>query len=48
MAVTFNGTTYSLPKGSSIVKEIIIADGENNLIFTGNGTVSIEYAGGIL
>ncbi len=48
MTVTFQGNTYSLPKGTATVKEITITAGINNLLFNGNGTVSIEYTGGLL
>lgn len=48
MSVTFNGRTYPLPKGATVIKEILIVDGENRLMFMGNGTISIEYSGGVL
>lgn len=48
MSVTFNGTTYALPKGPSVEKDIVILSGENRLLFTGTGVVSIEYSGGML
>jgi hypothetical protein len=46
MTVRFNGEIYALPKGPSVVKEIVILNGENELTFTGNGVISIEYSGG--
>lgn len=48
MKVKFNGTTYDLPDGTSRVVNIRTVSGENTLIFTGNGTVSIDYRGGSL
>lgn len=48
MKVFFNGTTYDLPDGTSRVINIRTVSGENKLVFTGNGTVSIDYRGGCL
>lgn len=48
LQVRFNGTTYDLPDGTSRVLNIVIKNGTNNLYFTGNGTVSIDYRGGRL
>lgn len=48
MKVTFNGTTYDLPDGTSRVVNIQTVEGENKLKFTGNGTISIDYRGGCL
>lgn len=48
LKVTFNGRTYDLPDGTSRIVNIQTVEGENNLTFTGNGTVSIEYRGGKL
>lgn len=48
LKVTFNGHTYNLPDGTSRIVNIQTVEGENNLKFTGNGTVSIEYRGGKL
>lgn len=46
--VLFGGISHHLPDGSSKVLNIIIKDGVNTLVFTGNGTVSIDYRGGRL
>lgn len=46
--VSFNGTPYHLPDGTSRVVNIQTVEGENKLIFTGHGKVSIEYRGGRL
>ena len=48
MKVMFEGITYNLQDGSNIVVNIIIKEGENNLIFLGSGTVSVDYRGGSL
>lgn len=48
MKVTFKGTTYNLPDGTSRVINIQTVEGENTLKFTGKGTVSIDYRGGCL
>lgn len=48
MEVRFGGNTYQLPAGTSRVISIEIAEGENTLTFTGNGTVSVDYRGGSL
>lgn len=48
MTVTFQEVTYTLVRGANTVPDIVIADGENHLTFTGNGVVSIEYVGGLL
>lgn len=48
LQVKFNGTTYSLPDGTSRVINIQTVEGENTLTFTGKGTVSIDYRGGCL
>lgn len=48
MTVTFGGETYNLKAGSQKVYDIFLCEGENELTFTGNGTVSIDYIGGSL
>ena len=48
MQVTFEGVTYNLQDGSNRVVNIVIKDGEHTLVFTGMGTVSIDYRGGSL
>lgn len=48
LQVTFEGTAYSLPDGSSRAPELVIREGEHELIFAGNGTVSVDYRGGRL
>lgn len=48
MTVTFNGTTYNLPKGKTTVYGIRLQYGTNYVAFRGNGTVKIEYQGGAI
>lgn len=48
MKVKFNGSTYNLPDGTSRVVNIRTVEGDNAFVFTGNGTVSIDYRGGCL
>lgn len=48
MTVTFNGTTYSLPKGKTTVYDIRLQEGDNMITLKGTGTVKIEYKGGSL
>lgn len=43
-----SGTTYELPDGTNRIITLRITEGENTLYFTGNGTVSIDYRGGVL
>lgn len=48
MTVNHNGTTYNLPKGKSRSPDLLLGEGKNKLVFSGNGTVSIDYRGGSL
>ena len=48
MTVTFDGETYNLKAGSQKVYDIFFVEGENELTFTGNGTITIDYIGGSL
>lgn len=48
MTVTFNGTVYNLKTGTNYFPDIEIRDGDNTMLFTGNGTVSVSYRGGSL
>lgn len=48
MTVTFDGETYNLKAGSQKVYDIFFCEGENQLTFKGNGTISIDYIGGSL
>lgn len=48
MTVSYNGTIYNLPKGKSKSPDLLLGERDNTLIFTGNGTVSVDYRGGSL
>ena len=48
MDLEFNGSVFRLSAGENMDYDIILSGGENQLIFTGQGTVTIEYRGGIL
>ena len=48
MTVSYNGIIYNLPKGKSKSPDLLLGEGDNTLIFTGNGTVSVDYRGGSL
>lgn len=48
MIVTFNNKNYTVPKGTSELLDVQITQGENKLLFTGKGLISIDYRGGSL
>lgn len=48
MTVTYDGEIYNLKSGSQKLYDIFLCEGENELTFNGNGTVSIDYIGGSL
>lgn len=48
MTVNYKGNKYVIKTGSQVMYEIILQKGTNELIFEGNGTVSINYTGGSL
>lgn len=48
MQVTYNGVVYTLPKGKSRSPDLMLSEGDNKLIFNGNGAVSVDYQGGSL
>ena len=48
MTVSYNGIIYNLLKGKSKSPDLLLGEGDNTLIFTGNGTVSVDYRGGSL
>lgn len=48
MKVTFEGNTYNVDKGTFTYYSINLKDGENTLLFTGNGVITIEVRGGSL
>lgn len=48
MRVLHAGKTYELKAGKNKVFDIWLGEGENVLVFTGTGKVSVEYRGGSL
>ena len=48
MTVRYNGNAFELPAGKARAFDINTHEGDNILTFTGNGTVSIDYRGGVL
>jgi hypothetical protein len=48
MTVSFNSSTYSIPKGTTTVLDIRLQEGDNYVTFRGTGTVTIQYKGGSL
>ncbi len=48
MSVEYEGTSYSLSKGSNSMTALVLKQGENTLTFSGSGTVTIENVGGRL
>ena len=48
MQVTYEGNTYNLAKGANTIPQIVLHSGENTLVFTGQGTITIENTGGRL
>lgn len=48
MTVSYGGKDYELKQGTNKIYDIVIKEGENMLMFTGTGTVTISYRGGIL
>ena len=48
VSVTYNGITTVLEEGRNKILYISIKEGVNTLLFSGNGSVSIEFRGGSL
>lgn len=48
MTVTYNGSTHVLQKGANTISDIKLAEGENTLVFNGNGMITIDIKGGWL
>lgn len=48
MSVTYHGVAYPLVAGSNKIADIVLLNEENTLTFTGTGSVSIIYQGGVL
>ncbi len=45
MTVIFEGVRYSLTAGNNKIYDIVIKEGENHLLFQGNGIVTVNYRG---
>jgi len=45
MTVTYLGVTYDLKAGLNQIGDIWLDEGDHELIFRGNGTVSVDYRG---
>ena len=48
MSVSYKGKSYALSAGSNKIYGISLGPGENQLLFSGTGIVTIEYRGGSL
>ena len=48
MTVSYQSKTYDLAAGINKIYDLALGEEENLLIFTGSGSVSIEYRGGSL
>jgi len=48
MTLTYNGQTYQLEAGRNKRNNIALGEGDHQLIFKGQGMVSIDYRGGAL
>lgn len=48
MRVLFEGITYQLKVGTNYFPDIEIKEGDNPMVFTGNGVVTVRYRGGSL
>jgi hypothetical protein len=48
MTVIYDGEVFNLSAGSQKMYDIFLVEGNNELTFKGNGTVSIDYIGGSL
>lgn len=48
ISVAFEGKSHQLKAGTTKNYAIVIKPGKNELIFSGNGTVSVSYRGGVL
>ena len=48
MKANFNSTVYDIKKGTYRYLDMGLKEGNNNIVFDGNGTISIDYRGGSL
>ena len=46
--IEHNGKTYTKDAGTTTIDELILTPGDNELTFTGTGTVTIKYTEGVL
>lgn len=48
LTLSFGTNLYDLPVGTTVIPQITLMDNEYEMIFSGTGTVSIEFRGGCL
>lgn len=48
LTVTFKGDTYTIRKGTGPVAGLYLTNGDNLLVFSGTGIITIDYKGGSL
>lgn len=48
MVLTRGQITVNLPAGTTKVYELLLGPGDHNLVFTGNGIITVSYRGGVL
>lgn len=48
LTLSFGTNLYNLPVGTTVIPQITLMDNEYEMIFSGTGTVSIEFRGGCL
>lgn len=48
MTATLRGKTYQITSGTKKVGGLVIMEGPNEITFTGNGVISLDYRGGSL
>lgn len=48
VSVTFKGVTHQLTRGNNKFNDFIVSGEDNEFVFTGNGTISIDAVGGRL
>ena len=48
MTVSLNGETWTLPQGESEAFGMYFSEGDNELTFTGSGTLGLKWRGGLL
>ena len=48
VTMTFEGNTYTLQTGEQQLLNFLLSEGDNNVSFSGTGTVKINYRQGVL